>query len=266
VRLVVAIIAVAPACAWDDGEPFGVVEARLATAWTLRADRGGTWQRLASDFEVEVTSGRAELGELALIDRGTAALAFDPADPPPGYTLCHNGHCHADGGRLVSYEEISAELGGGGGPTPVLTLAVGARDLVPGGEAALGCDGPCELPLATIGRVELAVARLELAGRVRDRRQPPRLTGEVAWTLALDRTGDAAPVRGDVELPVDRGHDPRITLAAGFAPTAALLDGVDFAQAGAGPWELDTDATARAAVEAALTELPLAVTTDRHPF
>ncbi len=264
---VAAALALAPACVWSDGHPFGELSASLETRWTLAADRGGARQRLASDFVVEVTGATATLGALTLIDVGAAALAFDPADPPPGYTLCHNGHCHAADGRLVSYEEISAELSGGAGPQPIVALAVGARDLLPGARGALGCDGgPCDLPRAQVRRLELAVERLELAGVVADTRVPPRLTGDVAWTLTLDRGAgaDAAPVTGALELPIDRGHPPRIELAATFAPTAALLDGVRFELAGDGPWAVDSDATSRAAVDAALVELPLTATVSRR--
>lgn len=262
-----AALALAPACVWSDGHPFGELSASLETRWTLAADRGGDRQRLASDFVVEVTGATATLGALTLVDVGAAALAFDPASPPPGYSLCHNGHCHAADGRLVSYEEISAELSGGAGPQPIVALAVGARDLLPGARGALGCDGgPCDLPRAQVRRLELAVERLELAGVVADTRVPPRLTGDVAWTLTVDRGADAAPVTGALELPIDRGHPPRIELTAAFAPTAALLDGVRFELAGDGPWAVEADATSRAAVDAALVELPLTATVSRRHF
>ncbi len=35
--------------------------------------------------------------------------AFDPQNPPPQYSLCHNGHCHHDDGHLVDYEDIVLE-------------------------------------------------------------------------------------------------------------------------------------------------------------
>jgi hypothetical protein len=225
------VLVVGPACAWRDGGPFGEVTVELTTRWTDVPARGGAWQKLASDYEVLVTSASATFGALSLVDVGTAALNFDPADPPPGYSNCHSGHCHADDGRLVPYEEIAAEIAGGGGPAAVLALAVGSRELRTGGSAVLPCDaGVCALPLATIGRVELPIVRLELAGQVRDTRTPPRVAGEVAWTIALDRAEDAAPAIGALALPVDRGHAPRIALTVRALPSVALLDGVAFDQ------------------------------------
>lgn len=234
-RAAALALAAVPACAWGDGEPMGSISVELAAAWTPLPERAnGDWQRLASDYEVQVTDATATLGALTLVDVGTAALAFDPANPPPGYTLCHAGHCHAADGRLVSYEEISAELTGGAGPAPVLALPAGERDLVPGGIDAPGCEQPCDLPLADVGRVELEVEALALAGIVRDRRDPPRIAGEVAWTLTFAPAAPI-PVTASVDLPVDRGHDPRIELVATFAPTAALLDEVAFDDAALDP-------------------------------
>ena len=37
--------------------------------------------------------------------------------PPPGYSLCHGGHCHTTDGGIESYEEIEAKLAGGGAVT-----------------------------------------------------------------------------------------------------------------------------------------------------
>jgi hypothetical protein len=266
VGAVALALALAPmsACAWQNGEPFGAVTVDLTARWTDDASRGGAWQKLASDFEVQVTAASATFGALALVDVGTAALNFDPADPPPGYSLCHNGHCHNDDGRLVSYEEIAAELAGGDGPASALSLAVGARELRTGVEETLGCDGgPCDLPLASIRRVELPVLRLEAAGQVRDTRTPPRVSGEVAWTLVLERADDAAPATGAIDLPVDRAHPPRIVLAVGARPTVALLDGVRFELATVPDWAIASDPDSITSIHAELDELALETTASR---
>lgn len=266
-RRTIVLLALVPACAWDDGVPFGEVSVDFTARWTDVPARGGAWQKLASDFEVRVTSASATFGALALVDVGTTALNFDPAAPPPGYSNCHGGHCHADDGRLVSYEEIAAELAGGEGPSPVVRLAVGARELRAGVDETLACDGaPCDLPLATIGKVELPVARLELAGMVRDTRTPPRVAGELAWTLALDRADDASPATGDLDLPVDRGHAPRIELAVDMLPTAALLDGVRFELATAPAWAVDSDPDSVTAIHAELDELALDTDSQREDY
>jgi hypothetical protein len=222
------LLALAPGCAWHDGEPMGTLTGTFEARWTQLDDRdaGDGWQRLASDYEVRVDAATAALGALTLVDVGEAALNFDPADPPPGYSLCHNGHCHADDGRLVPYEEISAELGGAA-PAPVVTFAIGERDLVDAATVELDCGGPCELRRSDVGRVDLEVLGLALGGLVRDTRDPPRLAGEVAWTLDF-APAEPQVVLGRIDLPIDRGHDPDITLAAELLLTAKLLDGVDF--------------------------------------
>jgi hypothetical protein len=267
VRAALLVIGLTPACAWGPGEPMGTAIVDLDARWVERADRDDDgWQRLASDFEVQVSDAVAELGVLALVDTGRVALNFDPARPPPGYTLCHNGHCHASDGRLVPYEEIAAELAGGAPPAPVLALPAGIRDLLLVGARRLDCDGPCPLPRATIGRIELEVEALQVSGVVRDRRDPPRLAGEVAWQLVL-RPAAPLAIIGRTDLPVDRESPPTIALAAGWLPSAAILDGVWFeraAEAGGDPWAVADDPDSRAAVEGALGELALTLTHERR--
>ena len=40
----------------------------------------------------------------------TPLTLFDPQNPPPGYGLCHNGHCHNEDNELIDYEDIQEEL------------------------------------------------------------------------------------------------------------------------------------------------------------
>jgi hypothetical protein len=134
---------------------------------------------------------------------------------------------------------------------------------LPGGAEAL-CEPACDLPRAAIGRIELELAGLELAGRVRDARQPPRLDGEVAWTLTLVRGDDAPAVLGRIDLPVDRAHDPEIALQVTLAPAASLFDGVGFEAAAGEVWAIETDPAAVAGIEDALVELALELDTTRR--
>lgn len=252
------------ACAWGPGGPMGEVTTTLEVAWDVPADRdaGGGWQRLASDYQIQLDTATWTAAHLALIDTGAAALAFDPANPPPGYSLCHNGHCHATDGRLVAYEDISAELSGGTAAGPVLELAVGDLDLVAGASLELTCAGvPCALPLATVGRVELEVTAIALAGRVRDGQQPPRIA-EVAFTVALALDAHAV---GRISLPIDRSAPPRIELAVAARPTAALLDGVDWTTfGGPAPIDLAGSPAAVSAITTALGELELGLDARRR--
>lgn len=248
-----ALLALVPACAFGDGEPMGAVTVEVAARWVEDPDRDdGGWQRLASDFEVQVTAAAAELGALALIDVGGAAAGFDPANPPPGYTLCHNGHCHAEDGSLVPYEDIAAELAGGAAPAPVLAIELGAWDLLADQARRFG---PEDVGRATIGRVEIDLAALAVEGVVRDRRDPPRLEGEVPFTLAV-APPEPFVVLGRIDLPVDRAHDPRIALDVDLTLTAALLDAV--------PFTTPEDPATAQAIADVIAETTLTVSAERN--
>jgi hypothetical protein len=251
-------------CAWGPGGPFGEVQTELAATWEVAPgrDAGDGWQRLASDYQVRITAAAWTTSKLVLVATGEAALDFDPASPPPGYPLCHNGHCHAADGRLVSYEEIAAELAGGAPPPPALELATGALDLIAGQRLELGCDGaPCDLARGAIGRVELEVTGVALAGMVRDSRMPPR-RGQAAFTAEIALAQPVYPA-GQLELPIDRAHAPRIQLAVGAHPGAEIFDAIDWAQLGAGPIDLAAAPESRTAITTAIGEVELALGVDR---
>lgn len=254
-------------CAWGDGQPFAVVDAHLTAALEVPADRdlGGGWQTLASGYEVRIDELVVVAEELTLIDSGAGPSAFDPANPPPGYSNCHGGHCHADDGSLVDYEDIEAELAGGGaGATEVLFLPLGELDLAAGVDRALACEPDCSLPLAHVTAARMHVTGLRLAGAVRDGRAEPRIDGEVPFFLDLDLealTGDPIDLTGATDLPADRSHDPDVTLTVALHPTVAVLDDVDWATLPeATPLDL---APVAADLIAALSGIALDITVDR---
>jgi hypothetical protein len=230
-----ALPALVAGCAWGDGEPFAVVDARLTAALEVPADRdlGGGWQKLASGYEVRIDELVVVAEELTLVDAGTGPSSFDPANPPPGYSNCHAGHCHADDGSLVDYEDIEAELAGGGaGATEVLFWPLGELDLAAGVDRALACDPDCSLPLAHVTAARMHVTGLRLAGAVRDGRADPRLDGEIPFVLDLDLealTGDPVDLVGPTDLPADRSHDPDVAMTVALRPTVAVLDQVAWA-------------------------------------
>jgi hypothetical protein len=258
------------ACAWDAGEPFATVtphlEARVHTP--EGRDVGMGWQKLASEYQVRFDRMELDTGEITLIDTGLGALGFDPANPPAGYSLCHNGHCHSDDGRLVAYQDIAAELAQGSAARRVLAMPVGALDLVAGESRPLFCVPDCDLPLAEITVGNLDVARVQAAGLVRDGLEPARIDGEVAWTLdwTLDvALADDGPLvmTGSVDLIADRSHDPDVRLELELLISSKILDDVPWAELGSGPFALDTGADARAAVLQALSEVALDMETAR---
>ncbi|ACY16417.1 hypothetical protein [Haliangium ochraceum] len=277
-------------CAIEPGGPFATLEAELAVSLARPADRAleDGWQALASSYHITIDALVLELGSVDLRDGGSGgSLVFDPAAPPPGYTLCHNGHCHSDDGRLVPYEEIAAELGGDDALPVIVSLPVGAVDAVAGESRALACTPGCDLPLANIALAELALTRITASGRVRDGRAAARLDGERAWQLDLaldaapgddgddgdDEEGGPVPLSQPFELPSDRNSDPDVHLTITLAPSSRLFDGVDWAALAAAADDDDdsgqaallpgADNDARAALREALGELSLGLSVDR---
>jgi hypothetical protein len=223
-------------CAWEPGQGFTVVQPTVRAAYETLPTREAAddYQRLSSDYQVRVDSAELELSDIELLaSSGGAGGSFDPANPPPGYSLCHGGHCHRDDGALIPYEQIAAELGGGGGPRKVVTLPVGEpMNLLAPEVRTVGCTPDCELPRAEVSQGRWGLETLRIEGTVRDSRPTPRFPGERRFRLNLPQAGNSeAPVAvlaGPVDLPSDRVHPPRAKLALNLVLTAALFDPLDW--------------------------------------
>ena len=153
------------ACTFEAGNWFATLSPSLSAAYLPRTDRNvgeeQNWQKLSNDYQVRIVRATLELGKIGLLSStgGGDSGGFDPARPPPGYTLCHNGHCHNVDGRLVPYAEIEAELAGGRSGTglqPIVTAA-GGRDA--GFVDALGSDAVVRAELRPRPRHDLASHR-----------------------------------------------------------------------------------------------------------
>lgn len=263
--LLALALSASAACTFAPGDWFAELDPFLDAAFVPLADRdaGAGWQRLDTDYQALVSTASITIERIDLLDAGGASVAFDPANPPPGYSLCHNGHCHHESGRLVPYEEIEAELGGAGGPVAVLGLPVGTIDLDAGFSAPLDCVPHCGLPLSDIRVARARLERLVLEGRIRDGRASPRIAETTFRVeLLLEGAGDsadpAAVLDAPIALPVDRRHDPEVDLALFLLPTVALFDGIDFAALATSGGHLDFalpgNEGARAQVRANLLE------------
>lgn len=221
----------ATGCALDAGQPYGALEARVeATVVTPPGrDAGDGWQRAGDEFEIRIDELVIEGHHIELIDVGDAALAFDPANPPPGYSACHDGHCHSEEtGGLVSYEEISAELAGGGGQTVVAALPVGLLDLHSGVTRSLDCEPSCDLPRSHIGQAILEVESMRASGLVRDSRELPRLPGQVEWSVEIDE--EIAVFDHDIDVVLDRSSDPDLAITFTVEGSARWWDEVPWAE------------------------------------
>jgi hypothetical protein len=227
-------------CAWEAGEGFAVLQPTLRAEYTSIASRdaGNGYQRLSSDFQVRLTTARVRLERIELLGRssGGGPTRFDPANPPPGYTICHNGHCDREDGALIPYDEVEAGLSGGGAAaSTIATLAVGELDLLAPETRALECQPDCELPRTGLSTGKWSLTALRLQGTVRDGRASPRITGEQPFRLELTPSGaQAQPVAvltGTLDIPSDREHAPRVLLDLGLSLTPAVFDPVDWAAA-----------------------------------
>jgi len=194
-------------CVWGPGEPFvELVQVELQ----VEVDGGGAAAARGARLALQALEG---------------GVSFDPADPPEGYGLCHNGHCHKDDGTLPTYEQIEAELAGDAA-TWTDELRTSAGDADSGGGAVGLLPGPVALPVSTISRALLTVDALEIEqdgartalgplelpadfSLVVDREAPARARLVVTLTvLPATANPDADdPVEGDTGAPADGGAE-----------------------------------------------------------
>lgn len=228
----------AGACTFEPGAPFAEIRPQLSVSFVAREDRvvDARWQKLASGLEVRVTRATAQLTSVQLLasaEGGSAgAGTFDPARPPAGYSLCHNGHCHADDGRLVPYEQVAAGAGGGG-PLPVLTFAAGDPfDLLLEGPGfrPLPCPegGGCAVDRRQISRLTAAVQSLHIEGEVRTGEGTGVPEGLAAYSFDLTSTADRPLVtlQTAIDLPADNQHPPLVDLLVAVGIGTELFDRV----------------------------------------
>lgn len=149
-------------CSFADGRPWGQVDGRLGAR---SIEETGA---LPEGLELERATLKAELFlESTSTSSGGSGGSFDPSNPPPGYTLCHNGHCHSDEGELIPYEEVRAEMNSSGGTsTSTLGSWTTEIDLQSGNRVRLP-----EIAVdqrTAIDRVRVKVTNLILEGTVQD--------------------------------------------------------------------------------------------------
>jgi hypothetical protein len=255
-----AVLAAAAGCTFERGDWFATLRPMVSAVWSEQADRSVEpgWQKLASEYQLRIDSGELRIAAVELLaSAGGANSRFDPAHPPPGYTLCHNGHCHTTDGRLVPYADIEAELAGGGATSPVtVTLASGSHNLLAPDAQSPACQPSCQLGLTQLTRLRVLLAGLRLAGEVRDGPGVRQSIGQHSFSIDLAPAAMAPlpPIVTSMDLPADNRHPPLVTLELAVQPSAGLFDGVDWA---ADP-SASTEATL-AALREKLSEIPLVV-------
>jgi hypothetical protein len=223
-------------CTFEDGEPWGSATLALTARFDVPKDRRTPDGALKTANDYAIDDLRLEVVltgfSLAVSEDADAPAGFDPANPPEGFTLCHNGHCHGPGGKLYSYAETAVAAGGGGttggaGVTADVDAPDGVRlEATPTDVPLLGC--PCDLPRGRITAASLAVTGLRVRGTVRDLRPENRLsaaTAAVDLTVPLDITLNAP-----LSARIDRGESVEVAVEAGLTVTPHVLDALDFAR------------------------------------
>ncbi|MCB9655765.1 MAG: hypothetical protein H6729_16695 [Deltaproteobacteria bacterium] len=230
-------------CAIGDGDPWAAVRLSASAEFSPPPARTSAEGRLltSGDFALEVD--RLEIAFAAVtveLEQGTeSTTAFDPANPPDGYTLCHNGHCHSESGALVSYEDIAAELGASSATGQSILTAPLAPDgvsLTPGAapislELMECADVGCTVDRGRLVRLGLEVASVSVVGRAYDLRVPARLPIDGLPFAGEWSGGTGLVLLHALDLPVDSQHRPDIRLRARFGFPAEFFDGVDFSDA-----------------------------------
>lgn len=216
-------------CADGPGHGFATLEsAELRARFEpgVARDAGGA---VLTDlgYQLELSRLEIDLERLALEAAGgdSSGFDFDPASPPPGYTFCHAGHCHAEDGLLVDYEEVELELGGQARRfVAVRTLPIErAVDALAAESLALEHVEPSrELPETELRRVRLELRTLRAEGSVRG----GALAAQVPLAVELVASGALTAL---AELGVDRSGPARIDLRVALKLRGTLFDGVDFA-------------------------------------
>jgi hypothetical protein len=267
-------VAALAGCAWGPGAGFATLQKAVTTqALPISADRldeTGRWktdngyrltiaERLVRVHVAGVTiDGPAAAGAAA-----TASAAFDPANPPPGYSLCHGGHCHRADGALVDYADIQASLAGGNAaPATQRLMALVPTSKVAfvplGGEASLdsfncraGADGACEFGQGTAASSDLLVQAVQAYGQAAAGPGLAALgSGSVEWVLDLDMIAQPSAFRaGLAPRVIDRLGPAGLRFTGRFQVTERLLDGIQWdrlAQSAAGATiKLEADAATK---------------------
>lgn len=274
-------------CAWGPGTGFASLEhSEVTAAWPLGTGRQDEAGRLKTDngYRLAVSEGqvRVYLGTVSLLapaaagGTGTGAT-FDPAHPPAGYTLCHSGHCHRTDGALVSYEDVQAQLAGGGGaaaPKQVLGLTPSTAVLfVPvGGEATSNsffCSTTsCMIDQGTIARADLAVSRVQAYGSAEAGPGLPVL-GAAPLEWELDLPTDALSYDARAAATIDRTSPYALGFSGRLAISDRLFDDIEWdrlAQAANGATvHLEADARTKETLLANLAKARWTAEIKRYP-
>lgn len=218
---------------------FAPTSARLDAQGRLKTD---------GDYRVTIDTLTLRVGRLTFEETtgttGGQATTFDPSKPPPGYLICHNGHCDRADGALIPYEDVQAELSGTTRTTrTVLSLTADQGMSVASGTASVPLKKPPAadaLERGTWTRAVLALETLEATGTVADPTSAQRLGGQVReWSLKVT----PASFSHKVAVTIDRRQGATLDLVADLALTDKLWDQIDWQTLATTPGKLMLEAS-----------------------
>lgn len=228
------------ACAFTPGHPWGDVEVELSAGFAPGAARLDEAGRLktAKSWGVEIDELTAVVESVAVqqADPAQASVSFDPASPPPGFSLCHGGHCHADDGRLVTFAEVEATLAGADtAEAPGVVFAVDDEVALAATPVALNtpcpgtaAEGACLLERGPIIGVAIEVSAVRVVGTAFDLLETgePRAPVEgIPFAIVL---APPAPFFGGLDAEAERFAPLHWRVTGHLAVAESLLDDVEF--------------------------------------
>ncbi|MFH1812483.1 MAG: hypothetical protein ABIJ09_27370 [Pseudomonadota bacterium] len=238
-----------------DGAGWATVDAQVHAAIAPDVAHQSVRADLVTDQGFEIVldhmflhvAGVALLAPALAASEGTAT--FDPASPPPGYTLCHGGHCHRADGALETYAEIEAKLASGeaGSSDELNTLLPASGELEPGQDQQVSARARPVGALRLTGAGVL-VDRLAIDARV-------ELEGQQVPVHILLEPENAALVRAQAStegLPLEIGPDGpgTVHLTLSLVEDGSFFDGIRFSNLAQdqGAIHVDKDHAGNAAV------------------
>ncbi len=220
-------------CALDKGQPWGELSVLLEVGPLIDEGRlrDGLWLT-SRDYLLDLDIAELEVASVALVASGESS-AFDPSDPPEGYSNCHNGHCHHASGRIVDYGNIANELALAGALAPALIIGGGVVNPEAGASVLVETNlcstaEPCVID--TPMRLETLIvttARLSVSGRVFDRRtgERARLPEDgVPFSVSIPESRVAGPI----DISFGPQEDLQVGLRARLDVPSTLFDDVDW--------------------------------------
>ncbi len=215
-------------CTFEDGQPWGEVVFQLQPRFD-RDGRGDDRLQTSKDYDVALSTLKLGLTTIDLNIAGEeGVLSFDPANPPDGYSLCHNGHCHAADGKLVSYADIDAELALGGGKEVLVGAVDATIDFLNPAQIAVDC-GSCEVGRGTLSAVTVRVDHIRIEGTAFDRRLAPRIPEEgLPFSVDIPVLVETSQILVG-EREIGRNAPVGILVPGDIIVHARLLDQIDFA-------------------------------------